>query len=327
MRITNTWKRPEKWVVVMLMLVFSLNFLGFAAAPKQVKIQVDGQTIALSTRALTVKGALEEAGVVLQKADGYDVVGHGNFEDGSTIEVIRAIPIKVWHNGRTTEYAIGRKTVKEVLDAVGVDYKGYKVYPSLESPAKKDMTIHVVSPTTEVKTAKESIPFEVEFRNNDNLPRGRQSVVSEGRNGEAVVTYRTVKIGNQEVRRELARDVVSQPVPQVVEVGTGNNLMVETSRGFVRYRSARTFEASAYTLAEGSGTGLTSTGVVPYHGIVAVDPDVIPYGTRMYIPGYGFAVAGDCGGAINGSRIDLYMENYSDAISWGRRDVTVYFLE
>ena len=151
MRITNTWKRPEKWVVVMLMLVFSLNFLGFAAAPKQVKIQVDGQTIALSTRALTVKGALEEAGVVLQKADGYDVVGHGNFEDGSTIEVIRAIPIKVWHNGRTTEYTIGRKTVKEVLDAVGVDYKGYKVYPSLESPAKKDMTIHVVSPTTEVK--------------------------------------------------------------------------------------------------------------------------------------------------------------------------------
>ena len=45
--------------------------------------------------------------------------------------------------------------------------------------------------------------------------------------GEAVVTYRTVKIGNQEVRRELARDVVSQPVPQVVEVGTGKNLMVE----------------------------------------------------------------------------------------------------
>ncbi len=103
--------------------------------------------------------------------------------------------------------------------------------------------------------------------------------------------------------------------------------MIETSRGFVRYRSARTVEASAYTLAEGSGTGLTSTGVVPYHGVVAVDPDVIPYGTRMYIPGYGFAVAADCGGAINGNTIDLYMEDYGDAISWGRRDVTIYFLE
>ena len=80
-------------------------------------------------------------------------------------------------------------------------------------------------------------------------------------------------------------------------------------------------------MAEGSGTGLTSTGVVPYHGVVAVDPDVIPYGTRMYIPGYGFAVAADCGGAINGNTIDLFMEDYGDAISWGRRDVTVYFLE
>ena len=67
--------------------------------------------------------------------------------------------------------------------------------------------------------------------------------------------------------------------------------------------------------------------MVPYHGVVAVDPDVIPYGTRMYIPGYGFAVAADCGGAINGNTIDLFMEDYGDAISWGRRDVTVYFLE
>jgi 3D (Asp-Asp-Asp) domain-containing protein len=327
LRITNTLKRPEKWVVVLLMLVFSVNFLGFTVAPKHVKIQVDGQTIALSTRALTVKGALEEAGVVLQKADGYDVVGNGDYEDGATIEVVRAMPIKVWQSGRTTEYTIGRKTVKDVLNAVGVSYSGYKVYPSLDTPAEAGMTIYIVSPTAEVKTENATVPYKVEMRNNDNLPRGRQRVISPGKDGEAVVTYRMIQIGSQKVKREVARKVVSQPVPQVVEVGTGKNLMVETSRGFVRYRSARTLEASAYTLAEGSGTGLTSTGVVPYHGVVAVDPDVIPYGTRMFIPGYGFAVAADCGGAINGDRIDLFMDSYSEAISWGRRDVTVYFLE
>jgi uncharacterized protein YabE (DUF348 family) len=327
LRITNTWKRPEKWVVVMLLLVSSLNFLGFATAPKHVQIQVDGQTISLSTRAMTVRGALEEAGVVLQKADGYDIVGDGDFDDGATIEVVRAVPIKVWQSGRTTEYTIGRKTVKEVLNAVGVDYAGYKVYPSLDSPAKAGMTIHVVSPAADIRTENESIPFGVELRNNDNMPRGRKHVVSPGKDGEAVVTYRMVKIGSQEVKREVAREVVTRPVPQVVEVGTGKHQMIETSRGYVRYRHARTMDASAYTLAEGSGTGLTSTGVVPYHGVVAVDPDVIPYGTRMYIPGYGFAVAADCGGAINGDRIDLFMDSYSDAIQWGRRDVTVYFLE
>ena len=68
MRKSQPFKRPYKWIVVCLMLAASVNFLGFAAQPKTVSIKVDGQTINLKTRALTVQGALEEAGVVLQKA-------------------------------------------------------------------------------------------------------------------------------------------------------------------------------------------------------------------------------------------------------------------
>ena len=329
MRKSQPFKRPYKWIVVCLLLAASVNLVGFAAQPKTVSIKVDGQTITLQTRALTVQGALEEAGVVLQKADGYELVGEEEkLNDGATIEVTRAMPVKVWKAGRTTEYTIGRKTVRDVLNAVGVDYKGFQVYPGLDTEVTPDMTIHIISPTNKLTTEIRDIPYEVEMRNNDNLPRGRQNVISPGQNGQEKVTYREIKVGSETVRQELNREVVSEPVPEIVEVGTGNNLnMIETSRGFVRYRSARTVEASAYTMAEGSGTGLTSTGVVPYHGVVAVDPDVIPYGTRMYIPGYGFAVAADCGGAINGNTIDLFMEDYGDAISWGRRDVTVYFLE
>lgn len=329
MRKSQPFKRPYKWIVVCLLLAASVNLVGFAAQPKTVRIKVDGQTITLQTRALTVQGALEEAGVVLQKADGYELVGEEEkLNDGATIEVTRAMPVKVWKAGRTTEYTIGRKTVRDVLNAVGVDYKGFQVYPGLDTEVTPDMTIHIISPTNKLTTETRDIPYEVEMRNNDNLPRGRQNVISPGQNGQEKVTYREIKVGSETVRQELNREVLSEPVPEIVEVGTGNNLnMIETSRGFVRYRSARTVEASAYTMAEGSGTGLTSTGVVPYHGVVAVDPDVIPYGTRMYIPGYGFAMAADCGGAINGNTIDLFMEDYGDAISWGRRDVTVYFLE
>ena len=292
MRKSQPFKRPYKWIVVCLLLAASVNLVGFAAQPKTVSIKVDGQTITLQTRALTVQGALEEAGVVLQKADGYELVGEEEkLNDGATIEVTRAMPVKVWKAGRTTEYTIGRKTVRDVLNAVGVDYKGFQVYPGLDTEVTPDMTIHIISPTNKLTTETRDIPYEVEMRNNDNLPRGRQNVISPGQNGQEKVTYREIKVGSETVRQELNREVLSEPVPEIVEVGTGNNLnMIETSRGFVRYRSARTVEASAYTMAEGSGTGLTSTGVVPYHGVVAVDPDVIPYGTRMYIPGYGFAV-------------------------------------
>lgn len=329
MRKTTPYKRPYKWVVCVLLVMASLNFLGFAGQPKNITIQVDGKTQTVSTRAITVGGALEDAGIVLDKADGYDLTSGNKLTDGSTIEVIRAMPVKVWKGGRTTEYTIGRKTVRDVLNAVGVDYDGFQVYPGLDAEVKPGMTIHIISPTNKVVTETKEIPFDRQLRDNDDLPRGRQNVVSAGKNGTAKVTYRTVNVGKIEVKQEINSEVLTAPVPEVVEIGTGKNLIntIETSRGFVRYRSARQVEASAYTLAEGSGSGLTSTGVVPYHGIVAVDPDVIPYGTRMYIPGYGFAVAGDCGGAINGNRIDLYMESYGDAISWGRRNVTMYILE
>ena len=72
---------------------------------------------------------------------------------------------------------------------------------------------------------------------------------------------------------------------------------------------------------------LTSIGLVAARGIVAVDPRVIPYYTKMYIPGYGIAMAGDTGGAIRGNRVDLFMDSYEEAINWGRRNVEVYILE
>jgi len=79
--------------------------------------------------------------------------------------------------------------------------------------------------------------------------------------------------------------------------------------------------------ATGQPAGLIGT--IEYragHGIVAVDPGVIPLGTKLYIPGYGFAIAGDTGGAIVGHRIDLGFDSLNDAMEFGRRPVKVYTL-
>ncbi len=73
--------------------------------------------------------------------------------------------------------------------------------------------------------------------------------------------------------------------------------------------------------------GITATGMRAAYGVVAVDPRVIPLYSRLYIPGYGYAVAGDTGGDIKGNRIDLFYPTYSQAIAFGRRTVPVYILE
>ena len=79
-----------------------------------------------------------------------------------------------------------------------------------------------------------------------------------------------------------------------------------------------TVTATAYTLG-----GHTATGAPVGYGVVAVDPSVIPLGTRMTIPGYGEGVAADTGGAIQGAVIDLWFPSAADAANWGRRTVTI----
>ena len=73
---------------------------------------------------------------------------------------------------------------------------------------------------------------------------------------------------------------------------------------------------------------MTSTGCPTQVGIVAVNPKVIPYGTRLYIPGYGYAVAGDTGGAMRsgGVLIDVYYNTEAECYRFGRKTLTVYIL-
>ena len=92
-----------------------------------------------------------------------------------------------------------------------------------------------------------------------------------------------------------------------------------------------TVEATAYTALDGGGSGVTAAGIDlvanPNAKVIAVDPSVIPLGTKVYVEGYGEAIAGDTGGAIKGNKIDVYVQTKSEAYAWGRKQVTVQILE
>ncbi|SDP04267.1 3D (Asp-Asp-Asp) domain-containing protein [Selenomonas ruminantium] len=101
---------------------------------------------------------------------------------------------------------------------------------------------------------------------------------------------------------------------------------VQTEMGMMAYTAAYTMEATAYLPTDGSGTGMTAMGIPAQRGVVAVDPRVIPLGSRVYIPGYGVAIAADTGGAIRGQKVDLCMETYGECMNFGRRSIEVYVL-
>ncbi|MFC7060368.1 LysM peptidoglycan-binding domain-containing protein [Halobacillus seohaensis] len=89
-------------------------------------------------------------------------------------------------------------------------------------------------------------------------------------------------------------------------------------------------EATAYTANCNGCSGVTATGIDlnknPNQKVIAVDPNVIPLGSKVYVEGYGTAIAGDTGGAINGNKIDLYMQSRGDALNFGRQSVNVQVL-
>ncbi len=103
----------------------------------------------------------------------------------------------------------------------------------------------------------------------------------------------------------------------------------EVSRGTERSVTLRML-ATGYCpcrICTGSGDGITAIGLKAGKGIVAVDPSVIPLGSRLYIPGYGEAIAGDVGGKIKKNRIDLCFNTHQEALNWGKRWVTVEILD
>lgn len=177
------------------------------------------------------------------------------------------------------------------------------------------------------------------------LPAGTEQVLREGKNGElrcrAEVTYR----GSKEIlRRVLEENVIQQPVDGVVAVGTGQGLeepdlqalpvagngILELPTGeILTYSDVLTSLATAYC-----DKGLTATGTQARVGAIAVDPDCIPYGTRMFIVTldgeyiYGIATAEDCGSKeyIHDTRIDLHFDTYAECRQFGARWCRVYIL-
>ena len=129
------------------------------------------------------------------------------------------------------------------------------------------------------------------------------------------------------IRLVTPEEIEAQRKAEMARAEEQRHQYIDTSRGRMRYTSMKVMEASAYLPTDGGGAGITATGLPAGHGVAAVDPDVIPLGTRLYIPGYGVAIAADTGGMIEGDMIDLCMEDYGSAIEFGRRDVKEYVLD
>jgi 3D (Asp-Asp-Asp) domain-containing protein len=160
---------------------------------------------------------------------------------------------------------------------------------------------------------REPIPYPTLRKPTSQLRSGTYRTVHEGSNGEKEVVYRVYsRTDGVELRREVeSTRIIKKPVAEVIEEGRSAQL---PSRGYFSGRRVVLMVATTYDpYHDGSSFhGRTFSGLLGGYGVVAVDPRFIPIGTRLYIEGYGYAIAADTGGAIKGNRIDLAIDSQHD---------------
>ncbi|MGC8488913.1 MAG: 3D domain-containing protein, partial [Clostridia bacterium] len=168
-----------------------------------------------------------------------------------------------------------------------------------------------------------TVPFSTVYQPDANMYVGNRSILSNGRDGKRAETLTVLMQDGKAIRTTLTADrLVEPPVDELVAVGTDNTV----SRGgqVIQFIREINVVATAYWPDPTWSSGYTAIGTRAQYGVVAVDPNVIPLGTRLYIPGYGFATAEDTGAAIIGDRIDLCFDSQTQALDWGVRTVQVF---
>ncbi len=192
------------------------------------------------------------------------------------------------------------------------------------------ITLKKVTYVDEVST--EKIAYDTVEKESDELTTGESEVTQNGVDGEKEVTKRCKYIdGKYDSTKVVGEKITKEPVDKIVVNGTKRGTTTDNSGAPVSYSYMVSGSGTAYTASPGA---LTATGVPVYEGGVAVNPAIIPYGSKLYIEAadgshvYGYATAIDTGGALmDGSAIvDLFYFSYDDCVNFGRRDVNVYVL-
>jgi len=303
---------------------------------KHVTLIHDGLSELVETRAPDAEALLAERGFDRTPEDALSVDPSSPLADGETVVFQAAVPVTVIVDGappRAVRSAAA--SVAALLAAEGVRWDRHdRVSPNPSAPLASTQVVSVAHVERWTETVHVRVAAPVVRRYAFNLKPGLVKVLAAGRPGLKELRYTVSRSagGRGTQRALLVARIIRAPKVRIVAEGIGeytalSELAERSIVGTLQLAdSALAMVATAYTAHCSGCSGTTASGRPAGHGIVAVDPRVIPLGTRMFIPGYGPAVAGDTGGAIRGRRIDLGFNSDADAYRFGRRPVTVYLI-
>ena len=259
------------------------------------------------------------------------------------ITINRAFEVTITADGEERVLKFTEGTVADALEKAEIvlgedDFLNYLP----EEPLCEGIDIKVSRVTYVVRNIESALLFETVYKDNSNLAIGTETVLEEGANGAHVTTYKERYVDGEFVSTEIiGEEITKEPVAEVVERGTASavpyakmenpeelKLVNGIPENYTRVISGK---ATAYSAKPGA---LTASGRYAVVGTVAVNPNVIPYGSEVYVVAqdgsrvYGYAIAADTGyGLMDGTvAVDVFMGSYADSCDWGAVYVDIYVL-
>lgn len=335
-------------IIAALILASFVFFMVSKDAPDPritVSVSADGRTASYlinePEEGISVSSFLKRQNVSLGENDELSTEAWAYVEDGLNIEITRSFPVTVRSLGQVSVIETTGGTVGDALRKLNIEYDtvdelNYLTFEEL-TPGMKIVHTDVV---TEYTTAKRTITHKEKVVYDDDVYNDTDPVIlQKGSDGSKNVTQRVIIKDGVEVSREIVNQIIITPATDEI-VKKGNKIHYQTSlSGEWRiYKKAPTAGKDGwvemkmdYITAYWQGSK-TATGTKPKLGTIAVNTYYIPYGTEIYVPGYGYGVARDTGAFRNYKRddgtpvnqLDLWMNSEKEGRRWGRkRNVTV----
>ena len=301
---------------------------------EEITISVDGNQSSIWTTEKRVKNILEEANIEVAEHDDISLGLDTEVGADHKIDIQKAFQLTLVDGLEERQVWSTSTTVANFLKQQGITLGEYdRVEKTMEEVIAPGDRIAVVRVEKVTDVVEESIDFAIEKKTDSSLLKGKEKVVTAGKKGTVERTYEVVKENGKVVSKTLQKEnIVEAPTKQVVAVGTkvvtasvsrDNSSAPSTGKEFY-------VTATAYTASCSGCSGVTATGIDlkanPSSKVIAVDPSVIPLGSKVWVEGYGYAIAADTGGAIKGNKIDVFVSSKSQAASWGRKKVRIKVL-
>ncbi|MBR6514296.1 MAG: G5 domain-containing protein [Clostridia bacterium] len=240
------------------------------------------------------------------------------------------ITVKVTVHG-TQEFSIytDEVTVGELIDSLAIKLDANDTVNHEKTDTVFDgMQIRIDRVETKTHTETVTVPFTTKTIESQTIPKGTKKVLQAGSNGSTTQTVTETYVNGELQNRDVVVETVNvTPVEEVVELGVGG-VYTDINGNSYAYSYYIDVTATAY----GTLSGITASGKAIELGMIAVDPRVIPLGTKVYLTGswgdMGVHSAEDTGGSIKGNKIDVYLgDDYNLLRQFGRRSMRVYILD